>query len=122
MSLCETIRTSVAHKTLTDAPFADVPNVATSSVDALDMKGSDFWIDLEGFWYRQKDNLCVGEICGDTLIWHAQWKFPSEVAYLHIVSQDCMSLEVASQVLMGKVKRGAQTVIHWSDDDVWLRK
>ncbi|CAE7337236.1 unnamed protein product [Symbiodinium sp. CCMP2592] len=118
-----------------DAESAETINVPVSALKVLDPGAcssddmydefcdeAELWADLSGFWYRQKDNHCVGEICEGSLIWHVQWNLPKEVSNLQVLSPDTITLGIQDEVLLGKVQRHAQTAIHWSDGDIWLRK
>ncbi|CAE7795803.1 unnamed protein product, partial [Symbiodinium sp. CCMP2456] len=103
---------------------AQICGCASSSDDLYDefCDEAELWADLNGLWYRQKDNHCVGEMFEGSLIWHVQWNLPKEVSNLQVLSPDTITLGIQDEVLLGKVQRHAQTAIHWSDGDVWLRK
>ncbi|CAE7530665.1 unnamed protein product [Symbiodinium natans] len=81
-----------------------------------------FWNSFQGWWYRQEDNECVGEIFRDSMIWHPQWKMPEKETCLEMVAQDTIMQDLRGHVLMGSVLRDAQMSICWSNGDVWLLK
>ncbi|CAE7544980.1 UBP19 [Symbiodinium natans] len=83
---------------------------------------SDFWHRLQGLWYRQIDGLCVGEICGDSMLWHIHWRIPQGETPLQVLASDVIMFELDGCVNLGKVHLHAQASIHWSDGDVWLQK
>mmetsp|Transcript_31427 Transcript_31427/g.64869 ORF Transcript_31427/g.64869 Transcript_31427/m.64869 type:complete len:132 (-) Transcript_31427:7-402(-) len=83
---------------------------------------SSFWNDLEGYWYREKNNSCIGEIRGGNIIWDIQWEMAREETPLYLMSSDSVWFERNDRVELGKIQRQAQTRICWSDGDIWLRK
>ncbi|CAE7653149.1 UBP19, partial [Symbiodinium necroappetens] len=54
---------------------------------AIPKDNVELWQSLQGMWYKQKDNICVGEICGASMLWHAQWKLPEKCTCLHLGPQ-----------------------------------
>ena len=93
--------------------------------DAMKECETDFWVDLEGRWFRKQDNRCIGEIQqGGRLIWDVQWGRPANlvVTKLKAVSGDVLTYDDADAVSWGQVHRHAQAAIHWNNGEVWLRK
>ncbi|CAE7949120.1 UBP19, partial [Symbiodinium sp. KB8] len=128
---------------------------------AIPKDNAELWQSLQGMWYKQKDNICVGEICGASIseasqvccgtpsgsfrrsapacIW-AHKQLPSAFAHiarspvcsvvglgrpflqLQAVAADALMVDLEGHVVVGRVRKDAQTMIHWSDGDVWLRK
>ncbi|CAE7208979.1 UBP19 [Symbiodinium pilosum] len=97
---------------------ADVQNIPVTESAAR----SDAWLDLQGVWYRQKDNRCVGEISGHQMIWHVQWSLPCSITRLQMESPEVICYQMENQVMIGRVQREAQTILLWNDGDVWRRK
>ncbi|CAE7350558.1 UBP19 [Symbiodinium sp. CCMP2592] len=81
-----------------------------------------FWLDLQGFWYRETDNRCVGEVCENRLVWHVQWDVSETVTSLQAVTQDTVVYKRAGRVISGVVCWHAQPSISWNDGETWLRK
>ena len=70
----------------------------------------------------QVDNRCVGEIIGLQILWHVQWKCAGEPTVLQRSSENGLSLELENQAVFAEVRQGPQTMLCWSDGDIWLRK
>ncbi|CAE7854351.1 APX1, partial [Symbiodinium sp. KB8] len=81
-----------------------------------------FWNAFQGSWYRLADNRCVGEMSGNSMIWHVQWNMPEAVSPLEHLNDDVVMNEVDGNILTGRVRREGQVTILWSDGDVWLLK
>ncbi|OLQ14206.1 hypothetical protein AK812_SmicGene1657 [Symbiodinium microadriaticum] len=94
-----------------------------AACQAMSLEASDrFWDGFQGSWYRVEDNRCVGEIYGNSMIWHAQWNMPEAESVLESLNEDTVLQEVKGHVLLGRIRRDAQMTILWSDGDVWLLK
>ncbi|CAE7818365.1 unnamed protein product [Symbiodinium sp. CCMP2592] len=97
------------------------PRLATRG--AMSLQASDrFWDAFQGSWYRVEDNRCVGEIFGNSMIWHSQWNMPEAESVLESLNDDAVLHEVNGHVLLGRIRRDAQMTILWSDGDVWRLK
>ena len=81
-----------------------------------------FWDAFQGSWYRERDNSCVGEIYGNSMIWHVQWNMPESETPLERLNEDAVMNEIEGHILTGQVRREGQMAILWSDGDVWLLK
>ncbi|CAE7194902.1 unnamed protein product [Symbiodinium pilosum] len=86
---------------------------------------------LQGHWYRQEDNLHVGEVAGRHIIWHVHWKMPEYFSDLEILPRDPddisgsniqIKIQLGKHMTIGEVHADAQVAIHWEDGDIWLRK
>ncbi|CAE7842715.1 unnamed protein product [Symbiodinium necroappetens] len=87
---------------------------------------------MQGNWYRKDDNLHVGEVVGHHIVWHINWKMPSYITELEIVSprmkeskvpgSTMIQIQVNNFITVGEVRNGPQTAIFWQDGDVWLKK
>ena len=42
---------------------------------AIPKDNAELWQSLQGMWYKQKDNICVGEICGASISEASQARF-----------------------------------------------
>ena len=69
-----------------------------------------------------EDNRCVGEIYGNSMLWHSQWNMPEAESVLESLNDDAVLHEVKGHVLLGRIRRDAQMTILWSDGDVWRLK
>ncbi|CAE7722026.1 unnamed protein product, partial [Symbiodinium sp. CCMP2456] len=81
-----------------------------------------FWDAFQGSWYREKDNSCVGEIYGNSMISHIQWKVPKAKTPLERLNDNTVLIEIEGHITTGTVRREGQVTILWIDGDVWLLK
>eukprot|EP00439_Symbiodinium_sp_Y106_P077781 s6_g16.t1 len=96
------------HRTIRALPVCDVDN-------------QRFWLDLQGFWYRETDNRCVGEVCENRLVWHVQWDVPETVTSLQAVTQDTVVYKMAGRVVSGVICWHAQPSIREATSGKQLR-
>ncbi|CAJ1351687.1 unnamed protein product [Effrenium voratum] len=109
----------------------DVDSPGTSSKIELDEKQSSAPVtaagsaagmvdQLRGHWTRKEDNMSLGTISGNNMVWETVYKhMPSPIWEVH---GDRVKMNLAGEEHFGKVTLSGTATITWEDGEVWVRK